>query len=86
MTQPSREPGEWITASEIAAYAYCAESWRLAHGFGLQSRHAPRMAQGIAEHAAWQEVARMSSRSARRGLVLMWTALLGLLLWLLLGG
>ena len=86
MTQPSSEPGTWITASEIAAYAYCAESWRLAHGLGLQSRHAPRMGQGIAEHAAWQEVARTSSRSARLGIVLMVAGLLGLLLWLWLGG
>ena len=59
---------------------------RLAHGFGLQSRHAPRMEQGIAEHTAWQEVARTSSRSARRGVVLMLVALLGLLLWFWLGG
>ena len=86
MTQPSSEPGEWISASQIAAYAYCAESWRLAHGLGLQSRHAPRMEQGIAEHAAWQEVARTSSRSARLGIVLMVAGLLGLLLWLWLGG
>ena len=86
MTQPSSEPDEWITASEIAAYAYCAESWRLAYGFGLQSRHEPRMEQGIAEHAAWQEAARTSSRSARRGIVLMWAAMLGLLLWFWLGG
>ena len=86
MTPPSSEPDEWITASEIAAYAYCAESWRLAHGLGLQSRHAPRMEQGLAEHAAWQEVARTSSRSARLGIVLMVAGLLGLLLWLWLGG
>jgi len=86
MTPPSSEPDEWITASEIAAYAYCAESWRLAHGLGLQSRHAPRMEQGLAEHAAWQEVARTSSRSARRGIMLMLVGLLGLLLWLWLGG
>ena len=86
MTQPSSEPDEWITASQIAAYAYCAESWRLAHGLGLQSRHAPRMEQGIAEHAAWQDAARASSRGARLGIVLMAIALMALLLWLWLGG
>jgi len=86
MTPPSSEPDEWITASEIAAYAYCAESWRLAHGLGLQSRHAPRMEQGIAEHIAWQGVAHTSSRSARQGIVLMLAAILGLLLLLWLGG
>ena len=86
MTQPSNEPGEWITASEIAAYAYCAESWRLAHGLSLQSRHVVRMEQGIAEHAAWQDAARATSRGARRGVVLMVIALLALLLLLWLGG
>ena len=64
MTQPSSEPGEWISASQIAAYAYCAESWRLAHGLGLQSRHALRLEQGIAEHTAWQGVTRTSPREA----------------------
>jgi hypothetical protein len=86
MTQPSSEPDDWITASQIASYAYCAESWRLAHGLGLQSRHAVRMEQGIAEHAAWQETAHTASRGSRRGIVLMVIALLGLLLRLWLGG
>jgi hypothetical protein len=86
MTQPCSEPDEWITASEIAAYAYCAESWRLAHGLGLQSGHAARMEQGIAEHAAWQDTARVSSRGARLGITLMVIALLALLLLLWLGG
>ena len=86
MTPPSSESGEWITASEIAAYAYCAESWRLAHGLGLQNRHVTRMEQGIAEHAAWQNTARVSSRSVRLGIVLMAIALVGLLLLLWLGG
>jgi hypothetical protein len=82
MTQPSSEQDEWITASEIAAYAYCAESWRLAHGLGRQSRHAARMEQGIAEHAAWQGVERTISRAARWGVVLMLIALLSLWIWL----
>ena len=86
MTQPPSEPDEWITASEIAAYAYYAESWRLAHGLGLQSRHAPRMEQGIAEHATWQDTARASSRGVRQGIVLMVIALSALLLWFWLGG
>ena len=75
-----------VSASQIAAYTYCPESWRLAHGLGLQSRHAPRMAQGIAAHAAWQGVARTSTRFMRFGIVLMLNALPGLLLWLWLGG
>jgi hypothetical protein len=86
MTQPSSESDDWVTASQIAAYAYCAESWRLTHGLGLQSRHAARMEQGIVEHTAWQETVRTSSRGSRQGIVLMAIALLGLLLWLWLGG
>ena len=69
----------WVSASEIAAYAYCPESWRLEHGRGLESRHAARRQQGIEEHAAWQSVARTSSRLLWLGVVLMLAALGGLL-------
>jgi hypothetical protein len=71
----------WVSASEIAAYAYCPESWRLAHGLGLESRHAARRQQGIEEHAAWQDVARTSSRLLWLGAVLMLAALGGLLVF-----
>jgi hypothetical protein len=78
-----RAPGEWISASQVAAYAYCAESWRLAHGLGRESRHAPLMQQGIASHDAWQGTERASARLTRLGLALMLIALTGLLLrWL----
>ena len=70
----------WVSASEIAAYAYCPESWRLAHGLGLESRHAPRLKQGIKAHEAWQDVARTSSLPLWLGAALMLLALAGLLL------
>jgi hypothetical protein len=83
MTTSSRAPGEWITASQVADYAYCAESWRLAHGLGRESRHAPLMQQGIAEHDTWQGTERASARVIRLGLALMLIALAGFLLrWL----
>jgi hypothetical protein len=83
MTASPRTPGEWITASQVADYAYCAESWRLAHGLGRESRHEPLMQQGIAAHDAWQGTERASARVTRLGLALMLIALAGLLLrWL----
>ena len=69
-----------MSASEIAAYAYCPESWRLAHGLGLESREAARLQQGITAHDAWQGAARTSSRLLWLGVALMLLALAGLLL------
>jgi hypothetical protein len=78
-----RAPGKWIAASQVADYAYCAESWRLAHGLGRESRHEPLMQQGIAAHDAWPSTARASARVTRLGLALMLIALAGFLLrWL----
>ena len=83
MTASPHTPGEWITASQVAAYAYCAESWRLAQGLGRESRHAPLMQQGIAAHEAWQGTERASARLTWLGLALMLVALAGFLLrWL----
>jgi hypothetical protein len=70
----------WVSASEIADYAYCPESWRLAHGLGLESGEAARLQQGIQAHAAWQGAARTSSRLLWLGAALMLLALAGLLL------
>jgi hypothetical protein len=70
----------WVSASEIATYAYCPESWRLAHGLGLESRHAALRQQGIEERAAWQGVARTSSLLLWLGVALMLLALAGFLL------
>ena len=83
MTASPRAPGGWITASQVAAYAYCAESWRLEHGLGRESRHAPLMQQGIAAHDAWQGTERASARVTWVGLTLMLIASAGFLLrWL----
>jgi hypothetical protein len=70
----------WVSASEIADYAYCAESWRLAHGLGLENCETARLQQGITAHAAWQGAARSSSRLLWLGAALMLLALAGLLL------
>jgi hypothetical protein len=76
-----RAPGQWITASQVADYAYCAESWRLAHGLGRKSRHEPLMQQGTAAHDAWQDTEHACARLTRLGFALMLIALAGLLLW-----
>jgi hypothetical protein len=81
VTEPRSVSEAWVSASQVAAYAYCAESWRLEHGLGLPSHHTRQREQGIAEHTAWQGVERMSTRCMWLGVMLMLLALAGLL-WL----
>jgi hypothetical protein len=45
-----------VTASEIAAYAYCPEQWRLEHGLKLSGGHVTARAQVTEEHTAWHRV------------------------------
>jgi hypothetical protein len=78
VTEPRDISGAWVSATQVAAYAYCAESWRLAHGLGLPSRHTRQRQQGIAAHADWQDMERTSSRVRRLGMALMLLALAGL--------
>ena len=70
----------WVSASEIAAYAYCPDAWRLAHGLGLESRQASRLKQGIKAHEVWQDAARPSSLLLWLSVALMLLALAGFLL------
>lgn len=64
----SRAKRYFVSASEVAAYIYCAESWRLRHGLGLGGHGQGRLRQGEVEHAHWQDIERSTRR--RRRLVL----------------
>lgn len=39
-----------ITASEVAAFAYCPEQWRLEYGLGLQARNEAAREAGTRHH------------------------------------
>src|SRR5206468_1409524 len=43
--------GEPITASEIAAFVYCPEQWRLEHGLGLEPGNRAARDAGTRPHA-----------------------------------
>jgi hypothetical protein len=45
------EDDELVTASEIAAFVYCPESWRLQHGIGLDSENREALDAGTRRHA-----------------------------------
>jgi hypothetical protein len=50
-----------VTASELAAYAYCPEQWRLEHGLKRLSGNVTARAQGTEDHTAWQTVERTTT-------------------------
>ena len=60
---------DWVTATEIATYAYCAEAWRLSHGLKKSPHNQRQLKRGRTQHENWQAVERSTSR-------LIWYALL----------
>lgn len=89
MTTPAdrgsvRNDGD-VTASEVAAYAYCAKAWHLERvlGASASSDAARRRAAGVDRHAA--HGARVA-RARRAGPALAWGAAVLLALALLLAG
>ena len=58
MSQPQakrreRDP-DYLTASEIAAFHYCPESWRLGSVLKKKPANADVLDQGTREHEQWQ--------------------------------
>jgi len=73
---------EMVTASEIAAFVYCPEAWRLEHGLGLEAGNRAAMEAGGRHHgrkAAAERVAGGFIGIGRLAAVLAVVALL--LLW-----
>ena len=60
----------WVTASEIATYVYCQESWRLTHGLKIPPGNMRALKHGTAKHAAWQKVELFTSWLIRAAWVL----------------
>lgn len=71
---------DWVTASEVATYAYCQESWRLTHGLKIPPGNIQALKHGTAKHAAWQKVERFTSWLIRAALVLVGVTIALLLL------
>lgn len=71
-----------ITASELAAYAYCPEAWRLQYGLGLEGENPEALAAGTRHHAAKGAAERLAGGALALGRLLIVLAAVGLLLLL----
>src|SRR4051794_2417013 len=45
-----QKPDGLVTASEIAAFAYCPEQWRLQYGLGLRAENQAALGAGTRHH------------------------------------
>jgi hypothetical protein len=73
-----------VTASEIAAFVYCPEQWRLQYGMGLKPGNQTALDAGERHHAGKVVTERIAGGSIMLGrclAVLGLVALLLLLLW-----
>lgn len=43
--------GAWVSASEVASFAYCPEQWRLEHGLKLDASNEAERRAGTRHHA-----------------------------------
>jgi len=75
---------ELVTASEIAAFVYCPEAWRLEHGLGLGAENREAMEAGERHHGRKAAAERMAGGFIGVGrLVAVLAVLALLLLWVL---
>ncbi len=72
-----------ITASEVASFAYCPESWRLEHGLGLPAENQAARDAGTRHHARKAIAERLAESAIRLGQGAVLAALLLLLLWVI---
>jgi hypothetical protein len=72
-----------VTASEIAAFAYCPEQWRLEYGLGLKPENQAAMVAGTHHHRRKAVAERVAASSITLGrfLVILVAPMLLLLLW-----
>jgi hypothetical protein len=81
-TMGRQRPDDLITATEIAAFAYCPEQWRLQHGLGLEPANRKELAAGTRHHARKAVAERLAGGAIALGRVLLVLAVLATL-WLL---
>ncbi len=72
-----------VSASEIAAFAYCPESWRLQYGLGLEPGNRAALDAGTQHHARKAVAERVAGGAITVGrfLALLAAVALFLLLW-----
>lgn len=71
---------DWISATEVASFVYCPESWRLQHGLKLKPGNQAALRKGEKRHERWQRTEKRSSWMIRAAGVCF---ALALLLWLI---
>jgi hypothetical protein len=77
-----REPGDIVTAAEIACWAYCPEQWRLQYGQGLPPANRAAMNAGTQHHEQKAVAEQIAGGSIGLGRLLVGVALVVLLLLL----
>jgi hypothetical protein len=79
-----RKGPKLVTASEIAAFVYCAEQWRLEHGLGLEAGNRAELDAGTQHHEQKAVAEQIAGGSIAMGRFLTIVAALVLLalLWL----
>ena len=75
-------PKDLISATEIASFVYCPESWRLEYGLGLEPENRAALEAGTRHHERKAAVERVAGGSIAIGRILAAVALLVLLLLL----
>jgi hypothetical protein len=72
-----------VSASEIAAFVYCPEQWRLEHGMGLEPGNRAALVEGDRHHAGKAVAERIAGISITLGrfLAVLAAVVLLLLLW-----
>ncbi len=73
------ENQKWISASEVASFAFCPEAWRLDHGLELTPGNQPAREKGVAQHREWQQVEQRSGSLVR---IAIWLFSAAVLFWL----
>ena len=75
-----QRPETLISATEIASWVYCPESWRLEHGMGLKSGNQREKAAGTSHHVRKAVAERVAGSSIALGRLLAFLAAVALLL------
>jgi len=78
--KPSIGRRELISAAEVAAWAYCPESWRLQYGLGLEPENHSALRAGTRHHARKAFAERLAGTAIMLGWILAALAAAGLLL------
>ena len=78
-SQGRRRPNDLISATEVAAYVYCPEQWRLEYGLGLPANNRTAREAGRRHHGRKAGVERLAQLLIALGGLLIALGVLGLL-------